>query len=390
MYIIAIDIDNFKNFNKKYGYKQGDQLLKEFGNTLQKNLKDKAIISRLSNDLFSIILIDETNIQKQMEDLIKNLSEIKINQKTYKISTHIGIYKIENSKPSILESLDKALNAHSKIKPDTNTHYLIYDINLEKEIENEQKIEDLMQQALENQEFKVLYQPQISFETGKIVGAEALVRWYKDQKIIPPNEFIPIFEKNKFILKLDKYIFETVCKNIKNWKSQQNLKTIPVISVNVSKENFYNDRFIDEFLEIAKKYQINPQNIELEITETTAVTKDIDILKIMKKIKNAGFKIAIDDFGTGTSSLSMLQSMPINTIKIDKIFVDKINLKKQNENIIDYIIYMAKKLRLETVAEGVETKEQAQYLKNIGCDIAQGYYYSKPIVSLGTEIFDTD
>lgn len=380
-YIAVIDINNFKNFNKKYGYKQGDKLLKEFAKNLQNNLKGKAIFSRLSSDVFSGIFINISNIQKQAEELIKNLSEIQIEQKIYKISINIGIYKIKNQKSNILESLDKALSAHSRIKADNNIAYLIYDTKLENEIENEQKIEDLMQQALENEEFKIVYQPKISLNNEKMIGAEALVRWYKGNKVIPTNEFIPIFEKNKFILKLDKYIFASVCKDISKWKYNLNIKAIPIISINVSKENFYDDSFIEDFVKIANKYKINTKEIELEITESAILNKDIDILKIINKIKKAGFKISIDDFGTGTSSLSMLQNMPIDTIKIDKIFVDKINLERKNENIIDYIIYMAKKLNLETVSEGVETKEQVKYLKNIGCDIVQGYYYSKPITS---------
>lgn len=191
------------------------------------------------------------------------------------------------------------------------------------------------------------------------------------------GKFIPVFEKNNFIIKLDEYVFEKVCKDIQELKNQ--IKKKPIISVNVSKETLTEKNFLEKYSRILNKYKINGNEIELEITEGVAINKELDIKDILKKIKSKGFKISIDDFGTGYSSLNMLQIMPIDIIKIDKSFIDKINKFNNNQNLIEVIMMIAKKMNLKTVAEGVEFKEQVEYLKSVKCDLIQGYYYSKPI-----------
>ncbi len=196
------------------------------------------------------------------------------------------------------------------------------------------------------------------------------------EKLFHHGKFIPLFEKNKFIIKLDMYIFERVCKDIAEWREKFN--AVPIVAVNVSKEHFVDEDFIDEYIEICKKYNIETDKIDLEITESATVDSNVDILKVLNKIKEKGFKVSIDDFGTGNSSLSMIQSMPIDVIKIDKIFVDKADLSSDN-NIVNYIMFIAKRLKVKTIVEGVETKEQADFIKKIGGDIIQGYYYSKPL-----------
>lgn len=191
------------------------------------------------------------------------------------------------------------------------------------------------------------------------------------------GKFIPVFEKNNFIIKLDEYVFEKVCKDIKVLKNK--IKNMPIISVNISKETLIENNFLEKYLRILGKYKINASEIELEITEGIAINNELDIKEILTKIKNKGFKISIDDFGTGYSSLNMLQIMPIDIIKIDKSFIDKIDKFNNNENLIEVIMMIAKKMNLKTVAEGVEDKEQVDYLKKVKCDLIQGYYYSKPI-----------
>ena len=183
------------------------------------------------------------------------------------------------------------------------------------------------------------------------------------------GKFIPVFEKNNFIIKLDEYVFEKVCKDIKEIKNQ--IKNIPIISVNISKETLTENNFLDKYLKILSKYKINASEVELEVTEGVAINNELEIKEILTKIKNKGFKISIDDFGTGYSSLNMLQIMPIDIIKIDKF--------NKNENLIEVIMMIAKKMNLKTVAEGVEDMEQVDYLKTVKCDLIQGYYYSKPI-----------
>ena len=191
------------------------------------------------------------------------------------------------------------------------------------------------------------------------------------------GKFIPVFEKNNFIIKLDEYVFEKVCKDIKVLKNK--IKNMPIISVNISKETLKENNFLEKYLRILSKYKINASEIELEITEGIAINNELDIKEILTNIKNKGFKISIDDFGTGYSSLNMLQIMPIDIIKIDKSFIDKIDKFNNNENLIEVIMMIAKKMNLKTVAEGVEDIKQVEYLKKVKCDLIQGYYYSKPI-----------
>lgn len=233
----------------------------------------------------------------------------------------------------------------------------------------EKQIEKDMKKALKDNEFVVYYQPKVYAKTGKIYGAEALARWKKNDKMIMPSVFIPIFERNKFILKLDLYIFERVCKDMKEWKENYGVD-IP-ISINVSRKHLVEKDFINDYAKIANKYGISTEKLDLEITESATIDSKIDMIKIMKEIKKAGFLISIDDFGTGYSSLNILHDMPIDILKIDKSFVD--------QNIVEDILNIAKKFKLKTIAEGVETKTQKEYLTEKGCDILQGYYYSKPL-----------
>ena len=376
-FIFTIDIDKFKSFNKKYGHKIGDKLLYVIGERLRLLFDKNDIVCRISNDIYGIVSTNVDDIHKKSKNIINSLSKIIIDDKEYTIFIYIGIYQIISKKYNILECFDKALIAHSNVKGNLQQQYRIYDIELEKKIEIQHEIELRMQEALKNNEFKIVYQPKVDVKNEKMIAGEALVRWIRGNKIISPGEFIPIFEKNRFIINLDKYIFENVCKDLCEWKKRY--KSIPIISINISKENFSKEDFIEEYIKIAQNYNISQNEIELEITESATISEHVDLIKVMKNIKSAGFKIAIDDFGTGTSTLSMLQNMPIDTIKIDKSFVDKINLNNKKGNIIEYIIYISKKLNLITVAEGVETKEQKEYLKSIGCDLIQGYFYSKPI-----------
>lgn len=378
-YSIILDIDKFKSFNKKHGHNMGNKLLKKIGEILKETLNNKAIICRLSNDLFGILLNTEKDIKETIEKITTKLSKIKIQDMTYTIYISMGIYKILENEYNIKKILDKTLIAHDEIKGNYNKKYKMYDKKVEEKIEKEHELESIMQEAIEKEEFKIYYQPKISTKTNQMVSAEALVRWKRNGKMISTIEFIKLFEKNQFIITLDKYVFEKVCIDISKWKKK--IKNIPLISVNISKEHFIKKEFIKEYKEIAKKYGIKPEELEIEITESALISENTNYIKEVEEIKKEGFIVSIDDFGTGYSSLSILQNMPIDIIKIDKTFIDKIDFDKKGNNLVDYIILIAKKLNLKTVAEGIENKEQAKYLKEIDCDLLQGYYYSKPLES---------
>lgn len=375
LYLAILDVNKFKMINKAYGYKVGDEILFGIGVKLREILGDNSIICRYSNDYFSMIFRYENDINALINTIISNIEKLKINDEVYDLSVNLGLYKIQEDDNNISVIMDKAIIAHSLSKGNVFDKFYIYDEKVEKKIEFESKIEQNMESALRKKEFKIYYQPKFNTKEESLYGAEALVRWYHDGEIITPDKFIPLFEKNRFILKLDLYIFEQVCKDLKMWKEKYGKNV--VVSINVSRQHFMDEHFLERYLRITTKYGINPNNIDLEITESAAIEEGIDILAIMKRMKEYGFLISIDDFGTGYSSLNMLQDMPIDILKIDKSFVDQIG--KSKRNIIDYIINIAKELKFKTIAEGVETKEQRDYLLERKCDIIQGYYYEKPI-----------
>ena len=374
-YIAVLDINKFKMINKAYGYKTGDSILKGIAEELETLLGKESLICRYSNDYFAILFEYKEDIHKILNKMVRSIENLKIEDNVYNLSVNIGIYQLTEEDRNISEVMDKAIIAHSASKGDVFDKFHIYDKKTERELEKESRIEHEMNNALENKEFKVYYQPKVNTKTEKLYGAEALVRWEHNGKMVPPSEFIPLFEKNKFILKLDLYIFEQVCSDMKMWKEKYGKE--PVISVNVSREHFLDEHFLEKYMMIAAKYGVDTSKIDLEITESATIEAGIDIIEIMNKMKRLGFIISIDDFGTGYSSLSAIQDMPADILKIDKSFVDRIG--KNEKNIIDYILNIAKELKLTTIAEGVETKAQRDYLLEKGCDIIQGYYYAKPM-----------
>lgn len=375
-YIVSIDINKFKALNNIYGYEFCNNILKELGKKLEKTLPQDNISCRISNDIFATLFSYQRNVNDLLDKVFNNVSVLNVNGTNIHVNLAIGAYKIIDEDTDINKILDKAYMARAQIKGLYNNNYYIYDEKLENEMLKEQKIESCMEDALKNNEFEVVYQPKILVKNEKIVGAEALVRWKKDGQTISPGDFIPLFEKNKFIIKLDLYVFEQACKDIASWNEKYDF--VPTVSINVSKEHFNNEDFIKEYVKITDKYNIDRSKIDLEITESATVDQNIDILKVLNTIKENGFIISLDDFGTGYSSLSMLQTMPIDIIKIDKVFIRQADYKS-DKNIINYIMLIAEHLGAKTILEGVETKEQVEFTRKIGCDIIQGYYYSKPL-----------
>lgn len=324
---MTIDIDKFKALNNIYGYEFCNTVLKDFGEKLSKVLPYNNVISRIAGDVFATIFSSDKDIIILLNKIVDELSVLKINDIDIHIKLSMGVCKVNFDDNDINKLLDKSYMSRSKVKGLYNQNYYIFDSVLENQLVEEQKIESTMEEALKNKEFKVVYQPKTYTKTEKLSGAEALVRWERDGEIIPPSKFIALFEKNKFIVKLDLYIFEQACSDIASWIEKFNFQ--PIVSINVSKEHFINENFIEEYVEIANKYNVDRSKIDLEITESAIIDRNVDTIKILNNIKEKGFTISIDDFGTGYSSLSMLQSTPIDVIKIDKVFVDKADLDSE-------------------------------------------------------------
>lgn len=234
-----------------------------------------------------------------------------------------------------------------------------------------------LQDGIKNKEFLIYLQPKFYAKIGELAGAEALIRWNRNGKIVMPNVFIPLFEKYELITTLDMYVLENVCGLLSKW-SNQNYKIVP-ISVNESRQHLYNKNHVDELIALINKYNISTNMIELEMTETTVV-HNVELAKEAERnVHKLGFVVSMDDFGTGYSSFSMLKNINIDILKMDKSFFDDILESRRGKIIIESIIDMAHKLDIKVVAEGIENKEQLEYLRKIGCDIIQGYIYEKPI-----------
>lgn len=248
-----------------------------------------------------------------------------------------------------------------------------------KNSKNKSSIEKNVHKALKKDEFDIYLQPKYNPESQCIVGAEGLARWNnRNNDAVSPEVFIPILEKNKNIVKLDMYMFEEACKIISRW-SKNNVSLVP-ISINISKITMSeNDNFVIDLKNIIKKYDIDTRFLEIELTERIMFRETNKIVSIIKEIKKIGIKVSLDDFGAGYSSLNILKNIPIDIIKLDKLFLDKRDISEKGKIVIKNIINMANELGLEVVAEGVEFLEQSQFLKSVGCEVVQGYLYGKPM-----------
>lgn len=376
--LLSLDIDKFKIVNDALGYDGGNKVLKEFADIIKRNIGENDILSRGSGDHFYVLYEYEST------DDIKTLCENIMSDVDYlitdtKCTISIGIFLIEDHRLTVRAATDRSDIARKKLKGHNESQYNFFDESMIEAIRSETSIESIMEEALEKREFKVYLQPKYSLgDAGVMTGAEALVRWQRDGQIIPPIKFIPIFEKNGFVVKLDLYMFREICMLQKKWK---NLGYEPkVISVNMSRLHLHNESFVDELAEICDEYGIETKYFELEITESVAYENMDIIAAVFAKIKKYGFTVSIDDFGTGYSSLNMLRNLPVDVLKIDRSFLTENEAEKESaSHIIGCVVSLASALRIATICEGIETKEQAELLQTLGCDMAQGYFFAKPM-----------
>ena len=371
--ILAFDFDNFKSSNTLYGESKCNEFLAYTARRL-KGLIPKSIAGRYGGDQFILFFNyegDNVDVER-----IKYLSKAILDTAPIPHQiVKVGINAPISHELPIVVSCDRAFLAIQQIKGIYGKDIAFFENDLQKHLLDEQHISETMEDALENGEFKVYYQPKHESITGKIVGAEALVRWvHPEYGFMSPGEFIPLFEKNGFITKLDMFILEQVCKDIKRWKEKK--YTFVPVSVNVSRRDFLEEGCIDKQIQIIESYGIEHAYIHMEVTESLYSENTEIIISQLKKVQELGFMIEMDDFGSGYSSLGLLSSFPLNILKLDISFVRNF---RQNEIVIENIIKMAHKLGLLTVAEGAETNEQVATLKTLGCDFIQGFYFSKPL-----------
>lgn len=377
--MINFDMDKFKVINDIYGHKKGNEVLQHIANVLKRTTKEDETFGRTSSDNFNLLICYKTtdDIIARIEDINQQVMN---NIEGYIIRLSFGIYRITKMNQSINRLSDRANLARLSVKSKADVCYSFFNEEIRNAILVEKEIENCMELALKNGEFEVYLQPKFLFETEKIAGAEALVRWNRPGKgIIPPDQFIPLFEKNGFVRKLDAYMFEQVCVLLSKWKATDKFITPIAISVNFSRVHLNNAVLSTDLLDIAKRHGIDPQWLEIEITESAVFDNMSQLIEVMGQLKEVGFAISIDDFGSGYSSLNILKDIPASIIKMDKAFLDEATDDERGKLIVSSLIKMAKELGLCTVAEGVETLEQVGFLKKSGCDIAQGYYYARPM-----------
>lgn len=379
--VIRFDIDKFKYINDIYGYQAGNDVLLHITNILSELTMENECFCRISNDYFAALLQYDTEdeLTDRICNIINNIENLSVyGNRPLDISVSMGVYVITNYQMSINSMLDCAATAHKAVKNNRITKYVFYSEKMRSQLTNEKNIENEMVPALAQKQFEVYYQPKYSIGTNTLQGAEALVRWNHPKRgLISPNEFIPIFEKNGFIANLDLYVFEEVCIHLSNWLKQG--KPIVPVSINLSRVHIYEPNFMNKFKIILDKYRLSPSLIEFEITETTALENTRKLIDIIDSIHHAGFRVSMDDFGSGYSSLNMLKELPIDTIKIDReFFIDCENNNRAKEIVLS-IVSLAKRLNMEVVAEGIETEGQLALLKEIHCDIAQGYLFARPM-----------
>lgn len=377
--IIMMDIDKFKVINDIYGIRGGDKTLIYIAELIQKNTGTNSICCRMYADVFCIFYesYSDRDVHKVIYKITNSLNR---KQFEYMLVPCFGIYKILDNHISITNACEMAGYAHKKVKKQSINHYMFYDETIRNDALEEKQMEREMESALEDGQFHVYLQPKYNLKTNKIVGAEALVRWIHPEKgIIPPIKFISLFEKNGFIIKLDMYVWEQVCSLIKKWI---HLGEEPVpISVNVSRLHLYNPHFKDIVLNLINKYSIPKSFLELELTESLFIKNIKLFAKVIADLRMDGIILNMDDFGSAYSSLNMLKNINIDTLKIDCGFFNEEGITEREKIVLKHTIAMAKDLDMDVVAEGVETKEQAEFLVSLDCVVIQGYYYCKPIPS---------
>jgi diguanylate cyclase (GGDEF)-like protein len=379
--LLMIDLDNFKSVNDTLGHDVGDLLLKEVGHRLQKGLRAEDFVARLGGDEFAAILSEITDYHKPglIAQKINALMKKPFHVRGYEIpiSTSIGIscYPEGGEETiSLTKNADIALYLAKAEGRDTH-RYFTEDLDLK--YQERMRIEKNIRNALKQEEFYLVYQPKIDLITKKVVGAEALLRWQLDGKTVFPDTFISIAEDSGLIIKIGEWALREACQQFMRFPSyfQENC----MLSVNLSPHQLSYKSLYKSVQEVLKQTGMPPSRLELELTETALMLHFQDTEKLLNKLSSFGLEIAIDDFGTGYSSLSRLKDLPINTLKIDKTFIQDIGIIPDTHSIIKSIIVLGKNLGLNVVAEGVETKEQLQFLIDNHCPQVQGYYFCKPL-----------
>ncbi len=375
--VIHFKMRKYRSFCTCFGVKEGEVLIENMYHVLKKHIKRNELIAYKENAAFGLLLsyAEESQLCNRIETLTSVLDAVLPNMKLY---FAIGIYKVHKKDRDIEQLYNNAVLACDMLGDEAENQIVFFDVEMNKRRLWERKVEDDMDAALANKEFKVYLQPKISTVQEVLAGAEALVRWIHPQEgFIPPNKFIPIFERNGFILKLDDYMLEEIARQQAQW-IREGRKVVP-ISVNISRAHFAKEDLAEHICSIVDKYQVPHNIIELELTESAFFDDKQILLQTVKKLREAGFPVSMDDFGAGYSSLNSLKELQLDVLKLDADFFRGADAQERGLLIVSEVIDLAKKLNMKIVAEGIESREQVDFLIEQECDLIQGYFFAKPM-----------
>ena len=375
--VIHFKMRKYRSFCTCFGVSEGEILVEHFYQVMKKKVKRNELVVYKDNATFGLLLTytDDKQLSDRLEALMADLDAVLPKMRLYFAA---GVYKVNKRDRDIEQLYNNAVLACDMLGEEAENKIIFYDIEMNKRRLWERKVEDDMYAALANHEFQVYLQPKISTNKEVLAGAEALVRWvHPKEGFIPPNKFIPIFEKNGFILKLDDYMLEEIAKQQAQW-IEQGRKVVP-ISVNVSRAHFAKEDLAEHICSIVNKYKVPHNVIELELTESAFFDDKEVLLNTVKKLREAGFIVSMDDFGAGYSSLNSLKELQLDVLKLDADFFRGVEAQERGMLIVSEVIDLAKKLDMKIVAEGIESREQVDFLTEQECDLIQGYFYAKPM-----------
>ena len=381
--LICFDIDRFKIYNDTFGTHSGDKLLREISRIKESVNYSNGLYARLESDHFAILLPYSKGTPELIHNIIQNW--LTVQPCNLKLTTSFGVYLINDRTIDVNLMCDRAIMALRSVKSSYSDKIAYFDENMRGVILAEQELVNDMETALKQNQFKVYFQPLINYNNNTIIGAEALVRWQHPKKgLIMPSDFITVFEKNGFIARMDEYVWEQVCIILSGWKDA-GLSTLP-ISINISRHEIYSLDLGNHLTSLIEKYNLQPSMLRLEITESSYMQDPTQLISFVTDIKKRGFSVEMDDFGSGYSSLNTLKEVHVDTLKLDMKFIEAGQDDTRAEKILNSIVRMADWLDCSVIAEGVETKEQADYLRSLGCVHMQGFYFSRPMPSDEYEI----
>ncbi|MFT4798432.1 MAG: diguanylate cyclase (GGDEF)-like protein [Candidatus Azotimanducaceae bacterium] len=381
MAIMIVDTDHFSAINDKEGEEVGDAILKEIANRLANLIRDGDMVARLHGDQFAIMLadLDQTeDASRVAEKVISSVAEpISVGERFITTSASVGIAGMGEIQSSANDLISAGLSAVENAKKEGRNTYRFYNPDMQQKAEEKRRIQILLRTAIENDEFEMVYQPIVSIREARIASCEALIRWYPPNEApIRPDIFIPIAEESGQINNVGSWVLSSVAEQLKRWKTQ--MGEFSPIALNISSNQLRDSDFRHQYVEILAKYEIPVELVELELTETGMMEDPEKCLEELLEFHALGVKLSIDDFGTGYSSLDYLRRLPMHLLKIDQSFTRGIGQSEHDEEIVRVMIRMAHAMGLEVICEGVETREQLDFLRTHDCDLAQGYYFCKP------------